>query len=159
MLELEEIAETFELLGDWEERYAYLIELGEQLPQMQESAQVEENRVKACMSKVWVCAGPDPDHPGRILFQGECDTAVIKGVVALLVNLLSGRTREKISHFDVDRFFEQLQLAEHLSPNRHVGIYAIVELMKTQAAAVEHAGDGCGSGTCSGREQKLMRSA
>jgi cysteine desulfuration protein SufE len=105
------------------------------------------------MSKVWVRAAPDPNHPDRILFQGECDTAVIKGVVALLVNLLSGRTRDEISNFDVDRFFERLQLAEHLSPSRHVGIYAIVELMKTQAAAVKAEG-GCGA--ASGREAKNL---
>jgi cysteine desulfuration protein SufE len=157
MFELEEIAETFELLGDWEQRYAYLIELGEQLPQMPETALVEENRVKACMSKVWVRAVPDPDRPGGIRFCGECDTAVIKGVVALLVNLLSGRSGKEIAGFDVDRFFERLQLAEHLSPSRHVGIYAIVELMKTQAAAV-HAGGGCG--VASDRElKKLMPTA
>jgi cysteine desulfuration protein SufE len=157
MLELEEIADTFELLGDWEQRYAYLIELGEQLPPMPESALVEENRVKACMSKVWVQAVSDSSQPGRILFYGECDTAVIKGVVALLVNLLSGRTGEEISAFDVDRFFERLQLAEHLSPSRHVGIYAIVELMKTKAAAVQEAKDASAGGLCSDREQKLLR--
>jgi cysteine desulfuration protein SufE len=156
MVELDEIAETFELLGDWEGRYAYLIELGEQLPEMPESEQVERNRVKACMSKVWVRAIPDPDHHDRILFRGECDTAVIKGVVALLVQLLSGRTRQQITRFDVDRFFQRLQLAEHLSPSRHVGVYAIVELMKTQAAAVVQAGSSCGAG--SGKKQMSMRS-
>jgi cysteine desulfuration protein SufE len=145
------------LLGDWEDRYAYLVELGEQLPPMPQSDLVEENRVKACMSKVWVRAVPDPDHPARILYYGECDTAVIKGVVALLVNLLSGRSGEEISRFDVDRFFGRLQLAEHLSPSRHVGIYAIVELMKAQAAVVAE-GSGCGSGIASDSGRKLMRS-
>jgi cysteine desulfuration protein SufE len=156
MRELEEIAETFELLGEWEDRYAYLIELGEQLPLMPESAQVEENRVKACMSKVWVRATPDPDHTGRIRFQGECDTAVIKGVVALLINLLSGRSGKQICNFDVDHFFERLQLAEHLSPNRHVGIYAIVELMKRQAAVLVQAGGSSGAGFR--EKQTLIRS-
>lgn len=158
MVELEEIAETFELLGDWDGRYAYLIELGEQLEEMPEAQRIEENRVKACMSRVWVQAVPDASHAGRIRFLGDCDTAVIKGVLALLVQLLSGRTREEISRFDVDRFFERLQLAEHLSPNRHVGIYAIVELMKTQAAQMALDRDGCASGACAEGEYKLMRS-
>lgn len=154
MVELEEIAEIFELLGDWEGRYAYLIELGEQLPEMRETELVEQNRVKACMSKVWVRAIPDPDHHDRILFRGECDTAVIKGVVALLVQLLSGRTRQQITRFDVDRFFRRLQLAEHLSPSRHVGVYAIVELMKSQAAALVQAESGCS--VCSDTKRMLM---
>ncbi len=133
MVDLEQIAESLELLGDWDERYAYLVELGEQLPEMPESQRVEENRVKACMSRVWVYAFPDAEHLERIRYLGYSDTAVIKGVVALLVQLLSGRTREEVLTFDVDHFFERLQLAEHLSPNRHVGIYAIVDLMKSQA--------------------------
>lgn len=130
---LDEIASDFEVLDDWEQRYQYLTELGEALPAMPAEAKTEANRVKACMSKVWVHAVPDPAQPGRLVFYGDCDTAIIKGVVALLVGLFSGKTPQEILAMDVDGLFARLQLAENLSPNRHVGIYAIVEQMRAQA--------------------------
>jgi cysteine desulfuration protein SufE len=134
MTRLSDIIETFELLGDWDTRYQYLVELGEQLPPIPEYARIEANRVKACMSKVWVYAWQDPDVPDRIHFGGDCDTGIIKGVLALLIQLADGKTVAEIEAFDMDEFFERLQLGEHLSPNRHVGVYAIVDLMKQQAA-------------------------
>ena len=135
MTQLPDIIETFELLGDWDTRYQYLVELGEQLPPIPEEERIEANRVKACMSKVWVYAREDPGKPGHIHFGGDCDTAIIKGVLALLIQLADGRTVAEIESFDMDEFFGRLQLGEHLSPNRHVGVYAIVDLMKQQAAA------------------------
>jgi len=135
MTQLPDIIETFELLGDWDTRYQYLVELGEQLPPIPEDERIEANRVKACMSKVWVYAREDPGKPGHIHFGGDCDTAIIKGVLALLIQLADGRTVAEIESFDMDEFFGRLQLGEHLSPNRHVGVYAIVDLMKQQAAA------------------------
>ena len=139
MTEMAEILETFDLLDDWDQRYQYLIELGEKLPAMPEELKTEENRVKPCMSTVHVAAQADPHQPGRIRYQGDCDTAVIKGVLALLIELFSGRSPEEIQAMDTDALFEQLQLAEHLSPNRHVGIYALVDVMKSQARALREA--------------------
>jgi cysteine desulfuration protein SufE len=136
MTSLQDIVETFELLGDWDERYQYLVEVGEQLPSLPEAARNEDHRVKACMSQVWVCAYADPHRDGRIAFHGDCDTAIIKGVLALLIQLCSGKTAQEIQELDMDEVFRRLQLDEHLSPNRHVGVYAIFELMKTQAAAL-----------------------
>ena len=135
MTGLADIVGTFELLGDWDTRYQYLVELGEQLPPMPEHERVEANRVKACMSRVWVYAREDMAEPGKIRFGGDCDTGIIKGVLALLIQLADGKTVAEIDAIDMDEFFEQLQLGEHLSPNRHVGVYAIVDLMKQQAAA------------------------
>ena len=135
MTQLPDIIETFELLGDWDTRYQYLVELGEQLPPIPEEERIEANRVKACMSKVWVYAWEDPSRPGSIHFGGDCDTGIIKGVLALLIQLADGRTVAEIDSFDMDEFFGRLQLGEHLSPNRHVGVYAIVDLMKQQSAA------------------------
>ena len=131
---LAEIVDTFELIGDWDQRYAYLIELGERLPPMPDALKTEDNRVKPCMSTVHVSAYRDPQTPGGVLYHGDCDTAVIKGVLALLIELSAGQTNAAIQALDVDEIFERLQLDEHLSPNRHVGVYAIVDLMKEQAA-------------------------
>ncbi|MBK1704856.1 SufE family protein [Halochromatium glycolicum] len=129
---IQDIVETFDLLGDWEQRYQYLVEIGERLPAMSPASKTEANRVMECMSTVYVAA---TNEDGVIRFEGDCDTAIIKGVVALLVGLFSGKTAVEIEETDVDALFEGLQLEEHLSPNRHVGVYAIVNKMKAQAAS------------------------
>ena len=133
-MSLDEIVDIFEILGDWDQRYQYLVELGEKLPPMPEALKTDENKVKGCMSQVWVSAYQDETDPRRIHFHGDCDTSIIKGVLALLIQLLDGKTAEEIQNLDVDEFFRRLKLDEHLSPNRHFGIYALVELMKQQAA-------------------------
>lgn len=133
MNEIADYIAAFELLGDWDSRYLYLVELGQRLPPMPPHLKTEANRVKGCMSQVYVAALPDPADPRRLIYVGDCDTAIIKGVLALLIELLSHRTPEDIQALDLDALFEGLRLHEHLSPNRHFGIYAIVQLMKGQA--------------------------
>ena len=130
--EIQEIVETFELLGDWDQRYEYLVELGERLAPMDPSLKIDANRVMECMSTVHVV--PERmNGSDQLRFHGDCDTAIIKGVVALLVQVFSGKTPAEIEATDVDDLFTGLQLEEHLSPNRHVGVYAIVNKMKGQA--------------------------
>ncbi len=133
MTELAEIVDTLEFLGDWEARYQYLMELGEKLPPMTQALKTDANHVKPCMSTVHVAALPVPGQGDRIRFVGDCDTAIIKGVLAVLISLCSERSNAQIQAIDMDEIFRQLQLDEHLSPNRHVGVYAIFELMKKQA--------------------------
>jgi cysteine desulfuration protein SufE len=140
MLTPQEVIDNFEFLEDWDARYAYLVELGEKLPPLDERYRTEDNKVKGCMSQVWVCPVADPARPGHLRYVGDCDTAIIKGVLALLIELMSGRTPEEIAELDLDSLFDELKLAEHLSPNRHFGIFAVVELMKEKAAA--HAAPG-----------------
>jgi len=137
MSEIEEIVDAFEFLDDWDARYQYLIELGEDMAPMQEALKSDENWVKPCMSTVHVTAEHVPGDPALIRFVGDCDTPIIKGVLALLIDLLSYRTLDEIRAMDVDGLFKRLQLEEHLSPNRHVGIYAIVEKMLERASALQ----------------------
>ena len=132
MDDINAIAENFELLGDWDQRYLYLTELGEKLAPMPELLKTEENKVKGCMSEVWVSAYRDENNPSLVQFHGDCDTSIIKGVLAVLIHLTGGKTAHAIEQLDVDELFETLDLDEHLSPNRHIGVYAIVELMKQQ---------------------------
>lgn len=134
MTDITDILDTFDILGDWEQRYQYLVELGARLPPIAEADRTEENRVKPCMSQVWVATAQDTQCPGRVRVTGDCDTAVIKGVVALLVSLCDGKTPAEILALDFDGLFEGLKLAEHLSPSRHVGIFAIVEKLRQQAS-------------------------
>ena len=131
--EIDDIIDTFDLLGDWDQRYQYLVEIGERLPAMDPPDKIDANRVMECMSTVHVVAKPLNGSDDRLRFEADCDTAIIKGVVALLVGLFSGKTAAQIDETDVDALFEGLKLEEHLSPNRHVGVYAIVNKMKGQA--------------------------
>lgn len=139
MLTTQDVIDNFELLDDWEARYAYLVELGEALPALDDRLRTDANQVQGCISQVWVCPLSGPPGDDRIDFVGDCDTAIIKGVLALLIELMSGHTPAEVEAMDIDGLFDKLQLAEHLSPNRHFGIYAIVELMKSQARS-QHAG-------------------
>ncbi len=132
-LSVENIVETFEFLPDWEHRYQFLDELGGKLPAMPLEDQTDETKVHQCMSDVWVKAMPSAHQVDQIQFNGDCNTATIKGVVAVLTVLFSNKTAEEVEQTDIDELFKQLQLFEHLSPNRHVGVYAIVEKMKQQA--------------------------
>ncbi|MCF1183805.1 SufE family protein [Marichromatium gracile] len=131
---IQAIIDDFDLLDDWDQRYQYLVELGERLPAMDPADKTEDNRVVECMSLVHVVARPA--EGGRLVYAGDCDTAIIKGVVALLVGLFSNRSAEEIVALDVDDLFTGLALDEHLSPNRHVGVFAIVNKMQRQAAAL-----------------------
>ena len=133
MTSLDDIVDIFELLGDWDQRYQYLTELGEKLPTMPEELRTEDNKVRGCMSQVWVCACGDEDATDLVHFHGDCDTSIIKGVLAVLIQLSAGKTVGEIERLDVDELFTRLNLDEHLSTNRHIGVYAIVELMKQQA--------------------------
>jgi cysteine desulfuration protein SufE len=136
MSRLDDYVDAFELLGDWEQRYQYLAELGEKLPPLPDEARTDENKVKGCMSQVWVHAYRDPEHGNRIFYHAECDTTTIRGVLALLVDLMSDKTDDEIQKVDLDEIFNRLNLFDHLSPTRHVGVYSIVKLMKDQAQAL-----------------------
>jgi cysteine desulfuration protein SufE len=141
MTNLDDIVDIFEMLGDWDQRYQYLTELGEKLPPMPAVLKTEANKVKGCMSQVWVSAWRDEAHPQLINFYGDCDTSIIKGVLAVLIQLCAGKTLAEIEQLNVDELFTRLNLDEHLSPNRHVGVYAIVALMKQQASALQATAD------------------
>jgi cysteine desulfuration protein SufE len=133
---LDDYVDTFELFDDWDQRYQYLTELGDQLQDLPDTLRTEENRVKGCMSQVWVSAYLQPSGPSGsselVGFHADCDTPTIKGVLALLVDLMSEKPVADVLATDLDEIFDRLSLDDHLSPNRHFGIYAIVTLMKEQ---------------------------
>ena len=131
MTQLNEFVDIFDLLGDWDQRYQYLIELGEKLPPMPDELKNDHNKVKGCMSQVWINATVED---GRVKFDGDSDTSVIKGILALLISLCDDLSAKQIQTLDMDEIFQRLNLDEHLSPNRHVGVYAMFDLMKQKAA-------------------------
>ena len=133
MSKLDDYVDSFELLGDWDQRYQFLIELGENLAPMDDSLKRKENQVLGCMSQVFIVAEL---RGSAVHFFGDCDTAVIKGVLALLIDLCEGLTVNEVQQIDMDDVFTWLSLDDHLSPSRHLGVYAIFELMKSKALAL-----------------------
>ena len=134
MMTVDELAETFEFLGDWEERYRYLIELGRKLPPMPEEEHDDAHKVRGCMSQVWLTAEVQPGPPKILNFRGDSDAHIVKGLIAVLLELTSGRTPQEIVALDIGTAFERLGLESNISMNRRNGFYAMVERIKQMAA-------------------------
>jgi cysteine desulfuration protein SufE len=132
---VEELAETFEMLGDWEERYRYLIELGRKLPSLSEDAHNETNKVRGCMSQVWLESETVAGPPLKLRFLGDSDAHIVKGLIALLFAVVSDRTPQQILDTDVGAVFTRLGLENHITMNRRNGFYSMVERIKQLAAA------------------------
>lgn len=132
---IDEILETFELLDDWEDRYRYVIDLGRQLPEMPAADRTEANRVQGCTSRVWLVTEPDPANPGAMVLRGESDAHIVRGLVAILLSLYSGKTPAEIIKIDARSFLDRLGLQDHLSPTRTNGLFSMVERIKALAKA------------------------
>ena len=128
----DEIIEEFEGLTDWMDRYAYIIDLGNTLPEYPESEKTPANLIEGCQSRVWIDAKLDAE--GRIDFRADSDALIVKGIVALLLRVLSGHSPKEI--LDADLYFiERIGLKEHLSPTRSNGLVAMVRQMRNYAKA------------------------
>ncbi len=132
---LEDVEETFSLMDDWEDRYRYLIELGRKLPPLSEDEHVEQNKVRGCASQVWIVTRPDPEDAERLVFIGDSDAHIVKGLIAVLLLIFSGRTRAEIAAIDARKILEQLGLAEHLSPMRTNGLFSMLQRIGDMAAS------------------------
>ena len=129
------VVEAFDFLQDWDARYQFITELGETLPPYPDDERLDVYLVPECMSTVYIRAIRQAD--GRFTFRGDCDTSTVKGVVGILMAMFHGKTATEIEALDTDAEFEKLGLFEHLSPSRHVGVYAMVQRVKRQVAAIE----------------------
>lgn len=128
----EEIIEEFEGLTDWMDKYAYIIELGGQLPPIDERYKTPENIIEGCQSRVWINA--QLDESGKVIFEADSDAMIVKGIVALLLRTLSEQTPSDI--LDTELYFiEKIGLKEHLSPTRSNGLVAMVKQMRMYALA------------------------
>jgi cysteine desulfuration protein SufE len=131
-MDIDQLARNFELLGDWDQRYQYLADIGAKLGQIEPEHHTDATKVHGCMSNVYIVAEP-AGPAGKIRFRAECDTAIIAGVIAILLKVYNGRTAQEAIDLDADELFAKLDLFDHLSPTRHVGVYAIVERMRAAA--------------------------
>ena len=131
---LPELLENFEFLDDWMERYRYIIELGKRLPEMPEAQRTAENKVLGCQSQVWLVVAPS-DDPERIVFEADSDAHIVRGLVAILLVMFSGKTRDEIRALDPRPTFAELGLDQHLSQGRSNGLLSMVGRIKALAAA------------------------
>lgn len=129
----DELIENFDLFDDWEDRYAYLIDLGKRLPPMPDELKTDDNKVRGCMSQVWFSQLDDPR--GRLRWLGDSDAAIVRGLVAVLHVLYDGRSPEEAAAVDVEQVFQQIGLAGHLSMNRRNGFFSMVARLRGFAGA------------------------
>lgn len=127
----EDIAETFEFLDDWEDRYRHVIEMGRALPPMEDALKVPATKVDGCASQVWIMPSVEG---GRFDFRGDSDAMIVKGLIAVLHALYAGEAVEKIPQIDARAELARLGLHDHLSAQRSNGLRAMVERIRASAA-------------------------
>ena len=128
----EEIIEEFSDFDDWMDKYQLLIDLGSEQRPLPESEKTEQNLIDGCQSRVWLTATMTPE--GLLHFEAESDALIVKGIVMLLIRVLSDQTPEDILNADLD-FIDRIGLREHLSPTRSNGLLAMLKQMKMYALA------------------------
>lgn len=128
---LNDLADEFELLGDWEERYRYVIELGKELEPLTDAERSEENKVRGCASQVWLVTEPQDD--GTLKFRGDSDAHIVSGLVAIMLRLYSGRTPADIAAFDAKGAMDKLGLSGALSSQRSNGLKSMVARIQHDA--------------------------
>ncbi len=134
---IDDIIDNFELLEDWDDRYRYLIELGRDLPPLADSDRTEANKVRGCASQVWLATTVERGDTGEpvLRFAGDSDAHIVRGLIAILFALYSGRPAQEILSRDAAEVFEHLGLREHLTPQRSNGFRSMVERMRTDSRA------------------------
>jgi cysteine desulfuration protein SufE len=131
---IDEIVANFELLDEWEERYRYLIELGRMMPPLPEEAHVDANKVQGCASQVWLETWVErAQGQPKLRLRGDSDAHIVRGLIALMIALFSGKSLPEVASTDVQGLFRDLGLTEHLTPQRSNGVRAMVERIKRDA--------------------------
>jgi cysteine desulfuration protein SufE len=127
----DEIIGEFEMFADWTEKYEYIIDIGKSLPAMNQEYKLQENLIKGCQSQVWLHAD---QQEGKILFSADSDAIITKGLVGLMVRVLSNQAAEDIVKADL-YFIDRIGLKEHLSPTRSNGLLSMIKQMKMYGLA------------------------
>jgi cysteine desulfuration protein SufE len=127
----DEIVEEFALFDSWDDKYEYIIDLGKKLQPLQEQYKKDENKVRGCQSTVWLVAD---EKEGRIFFKAESDAVIVKGLISLLIRVLSGHAADEIIDAKLE-FIQQIGMTTHLAQTRSNGLLAMVKQMKNYALA------------------------
>ncbi|WP_339805932.1 SufE family protein [uncultured Marinobacter sp.] len=131
---LEDVVDAFEFLDDWEDRYAYIIDLGKQLPAFPDSERVEANYVHGCQSQVWLISHHD-DADDKLYLLIDSDAMIVRGLAAIILVALNGKSPRDLLTTDIDELFEKLDLFRHISPTRGNGLRAMVGKIRDLAAS------------------------
>ncbi|MDO8381240.1 SufE family protein [Phenylobacterium sp.] len=132
--DLADLVSEFDLLGDWEERYRYVIDLGKDLAPLSDTERSEANKVRGCASQVWLVTEPHAD--GTVTFRGDSDAHIVRGLIAVVLRLYSGKPAKAILDFDAKDAFDQLGLSGHLSAQRSNGLASMVARIRRDAGAL-----------------------
>jgi cysteine desulfuration protein SufE len=132
---IDELVQDFGLLEDWEDRYRYVIELGKSLPGLAEAERVDANKVRGCASQVWLVSELDRDDGPVLRFRGDSDAHIVRGLIAVLFALYSGRPAREILSLDAEAVFRKLGLREHLTAQRSNGLSSMVARIRSDAEA------------------------
>jgi cysteine desulfuration protein SufE len=132
--DLEELSQEFDLLGDWEERYRYVIDLGRELAPLTDAERNDANKVRGCASQVWLVTEPQAD--GTVVFRGDSDAHIVRGLIAVLLRLFSGKQAAEILASDAKAAFDKLGLSGHLSAQRSNGLASMVGRVRRDAEAL-----------------------
>ena len=130
---IDTLVDEFEFLGDWEERYRYLIEMGQALPGLEDSERTDDTRVQGCVSQVWLVMDEGLDR--ALILRGDSDAHIVKGLVALLNRLYDGRTPQEALSIEPKEVLGRIGLAEHLSPQRSNGLASMIKRIRAEAEA------------------------
>jgi cysteine desulfuration protein SufE len=130
---VDELVDEFEVLGDWEERYRYVIDLGRDLAPLSDDERSDANKVRGCASQVWLVTEPRAD--GSLGYRGDSDAHIVRGLIAVLLRLYSGRAASEIANFDAEAAFARLGLSGALSQQRSNGLASMVERIRRDARA------------------------
>ncbi len=137
MASIDDILADFDVIDDWEERYRYVIELGKALPPLDEADRTDANKVRGCASQVWLATRVETDPNGvpRLTFTGDSDAHIVKGLVAVMLAIYSGRTPDEILALDPEPIFTAISLRDHITPQRANGVNAMIERIRADARA------------------------
>jgi cysteine desulfuration protein SufE len=130
---IDTIRDDFSFLDDWEDRYRYIIELGERLAPYPEAARDAVHKVQGCVSQVWLLTKHNADRDPILEFQGDSDAHIVRGLVAIMMALFSGKRASEILRIDAEATLREFGLDEHLSPQRANGLRAMIKRIKREA--------------------------
>jgi cysteine desulfuration protein SufE len=133
--DIKTIHDDFAFLDDWEDRYRYIIELGNELPPFPEEARDAAHKVQGCVSQVWLVTHRTRDPDPLLTFEGDSDAHIVRGLVAIMLALFSGRRASEIGRIDAEGVMAELGLDEHLTPQRANGLRSMVKRIKRDAEA------------------------
>ncbi|MFZ1813237.1 MAG: SufE family protein [Rhizobiaceae bacterium] len=138
-----QIAEDFEFLDDWDDRYKYLIELGSALEPLDEGERNARTKVQGCVSQVWIVGEAEPGSDPVMRFRGDSDAHIVRGLIAVALAIFSGKHAREILETDEMQMFSRLNLSEHITPQRSNGLRSMVARIKAEAreALARHGAD------------------